>query len=337
MKRKILITGATGLVGSHVLLDVLSNEGVEVFALKRPSSDLTALKNLFQWKSKESLLDEIRWINYDLNDDPSKTFANYQIDEIIHTAAVVSFNPADYATMHNINVEGTKRLLDLAQTLGVRKFGFISSIAALGRVNSSGKYSEDAEWTDNDDNSFYSKTKYQAERLVIEANSENLSTYLVNPGVILGPCDWDKSSGTFFRTGAKGIAFYTRGQNGFVDVRDVSKGILKIMKEGNSGERHILVSESILYRSVFSELCKAFGKKPPGLYSPKWLTNLGWRLDKIKSNIKGVPPTLTKETARNANNCYEYDSSKMISKGFEFIPISETIKYSAPFFKKYYC
>lgn len=337
MKRKILITGATGLVGSHVLLDVLSDPGNEVFALKRPSSDLTALKNLFQWKSKESLLDEIRWINYDLNSDYSEALTDDQIDEIIHTAAVVSFNPADYAAMQHINVAGTKRLLDLARTLGVQKFGFISSIAALGRVNSSGKYSEGAEWTDNDDNSFYSKTKYQAERLVIEANSKEFSTYVVNPGVILGPCDWNKSSGTFFRTGAKGIAFYTRGKNGFVDVRDVAKGILKVMKEGNSGERHILVSESISYRKVFSELCNAFGQKPPGIYSPKWLTNLGWRLDKIKSSLKGVPPTLTKETARNANNCYEYDQSKMISKGFEFTPISETIRYSAPFFKQYYC
>lgn len=336
MKRKVLITGATGLVGSHILLDLLKNHDVDVFALKRKQSDLSSLQNLFEWKNSSSLLDKITWINWDLNEDIPTDSALEKINEIIHTAAVVSFNPTDYEMMSKVNVEATNMLIDFAKRSGVAKFGFISSIAALGRVNANGKYSEDAEWVHNDSNSFYSKTKYEAERQIIGANSEALATYIVNPGVILGPCDWNKSSGTFFRTGAKGIAFYTKGQNGFVDVRDVSKGILHVMRNGNAGERHILVSESVPYRKVFNELCLSFDNKPPRIYSPKWLTGLGWRLDKLKSGIKGIPPTLTKETARNANGIYEYDNSKMRSLDFEFIPISDTINYSASYFKKYY-
>lgn len=336
MKRKILITGATGLVGSHVLLDLLKDDNIDVHALKRDNSDLTPVQNLFEWKDQSSLLEKVTWTNWDLNEDAPDNPHFENIDEIIHTAAVVSFNPADYEMMDTVNIEATKSLLEFAKRKGVTKFGFISSIAALGRVNASGVYTEKAEWVDNNSNSFYSKTKYEAEQIVLGANSDNLNTYIVNPGVILGPCDWNKSSGTLFRTGAKGIAFYTKGQNGFVDVRDVSKGILHVMLNGNSGERHILVGENVPYRKVFSDLCLSFDNKPPRIYSPKWLTGLGWRLDKLKSGIKGIPPTLTKETARNANGVYEYDNSKMRSLGFEFTPITETIKYSAPFFKEYY-
>lgn len=336
MKRKILITGATGLVGSHVLLELLQKEEIDCYALKREQSDLSPLRHLFDWYHKTALLEKMNWIEADLGFELSKTLIPYQFDEIIHTAAVVSFNPSDYAAMERINVDATKKLLQYAQSTGVKKFGFISSIAALGRVNESGIYNEDAQWADNANNSFYSKTKYESEKIVIAANCINLETYIVNPGVILGPCDWNKSSGTFFRTGAKGIAFYTKGQNGFVDVRDVAKGILFVMHEGNSGERHVLVGESLPYRKVFSKLCLAFNKNPPKIYSPQWLTGIGWRLDMIKSRIKGSPPTLTKETARNANGKYTYDNSKMTSIGFVFTPIHQTIEDAVPFFKKYY-
>lgn len=336
MKRKILVTGGTGLVGSHVLLDILKEDEVEVFALKRSNSNLGPLQNLFEWNNCIDLLNKITWIEQDLNVNEMSQELPSNLDEIIHTAAVVSFNPDDYDMMQQVNVNSTENLLKYAKRVGVKKFGFISSIAALGRINSSGKYTEDSEWVENESNSFYSKTKYKSEKLVAAANSNEMKTYYVNPGVILGPCDWNKSSGTIFRTGAKGIKFYTKGQNGFVDVRDVSKGILFVMKNEFNNERHILVCESVPYKRVFSKICKAFGKKPPFIYSPQWMTGIGWRMDKFISRIKGVPPTLTKETARNANGIYEYDNSKMTSKGFEFTPIDKTIEESVPFFRKYY-
>ncbi len=336
LKRKILITGTSGLVGSHVLLDVLQKTDTKVHALKRKNSNLKPLKNLFDWHGKLELLEQVNWIEFDLRDDQLPPTLPDSIDELIHTAAIVSFNPDDNGIMEEVNVKATELLINYARQVGVKKFGFVSSIAALGRVNTSGKYTEDSEWVENESNSFYSKNKYESERMVLAANSEEMSTYLVNPGVILGPCDWGRSSGTFFRTGAKGIAFYTRGANGFVDVRDVSRGLLEVMKNGPSGERHILVSESLPYKQVFTWLAVGFRNKPPRIYSPQWLTGLGWRLDKVRSKIKGTHPTLTKETARNANGVHTYDNSKMMSRGFEFIPIEQSIREAIPFFKKYY-
>lgn len=336
MKRKILITGASGLVGSHILLNLVDQNNTDIYAIKRKSTDLRQLNNLFEWHGKLSKLKLINWVEADLQLESKVTELPSDIDELIHTAAVVSFNPNDYKIMEKVNIEATENLLQFAKQTGIKKFGFISSIASLGRINSVGVYNEDATWYENDSNSYYSRTKYLSEKSVIASNSNELSTYIVNPGVILGPCDWDKSSGTIFRTGSKGMLFYTSGKNGFVGVEDVANGLLTVMKKGQPGERYILVSQSIPYRDIFNQIAQEFDSRSPRIYSPKWLTGLGWRLDKLKSNIQGKPPTLTKETARNAYGVYEYDNTKISNLGFSFTPINESIQKSIPFFKKYY-
>lgn len=335
MKRKTLITGGTGLVGSHVLLDLLSTGESEVYATRREQSDLSSLQKLFEWERSSHLLNQINWVNWDLSSELPSELPD-QLDEIIHTAAVVSFDPNDYSAMDRINITATEELIAFAKRIDVQKFGFISSIAALGRVKEGEKYTEQSEWTKNDTNSYYSETKYLSEKIVMAAHSDKMSCFVVNPGVVLGRCNWNKSSGTIFRTGAKGLSFYTKGKNGFVDVRDVSCALLEIMRRGLSNEKHILVGENIEYRSVFDQIATHFGKKPSKVYSPPWLTGIGWRLDKLISSIKGKSPTLTKETASNANGVHIYDNSKMVNLGFKFIPLSQTIEDSIPFYKKYY-
>lgn len=337
LKRKILITGGTGLVGSHVLLELLEEENVEIYATKRKQSDLTPLKQLFEWKAKSDLLAKICWIEVDLSSHLSP-LDSFSFDEIIHTAAVVSFDPRDYSQMDLTNVKATERLIALAKRSGVKKIGFVSSIASLGRVVGQNKYTELSGWQDSPSNSYYSNTKYQAETLIINANSNELSTFIVNPGVILGPCDWNKSSGTFFKTGAKGILFYTKGKNGFVDVRDVAKGLLSVMNNGASGERHILVSENLSYQTVLNYLTEAFDRSPPKFYANRWLTNMGWRMNKFIAGIKGTSPTLTKESARTSHGIHLYENSKMVKElNFSFTPISTSIKDASSFFKQYYC
>lgn len=336
MKRKILITGGTGLVGSHLLLILSNHSELELFASKRATSDLNIVKRLFDWHNNPNF-DQVQWKTADLEIDQWHDIENEHFDEIIHTAAVVSFNPKDFDLMHKVNINATENLLSFAKRTSVRKFGFISSITSLGRVAGESVYTENSAWQDNAVNSEYSKTKYRSEQFVLAANSDDLNTYIVNPGVILGPCDWNKSSGTFFRTGAKGMKFYTKGQNGFVDVNDVAKGILTVMEKGNPGERHILVGENISYKKVFELLTQGFGSTIPTIYANKLLTDIGWRLDKLISSLKKTEPTLTKESARTSHGFHTYDNNKVQQQlGFQFTPIEASIKQSIPYFKQYY-
>lgn len=329
-ERKVFITGATGLVGSHVLVELSKDDQVEIFAAKRATSNLETVAQLFKHYNKENEFDKIKWVDFNLEDVNSMP----QVDEVIHTAAVVSFNPADYNAMTKTNVEATQKLLKIAKDSGVKKFGFISSIASLGRTKVSNQYNEQSPWSDSSANSFYSKTKYQSEKMVIEANSAEMKTFIINPGVILGPCDWNKSSGTIFRTAIKGMKFYTKGVNGFVDVRDVANGMLTVMKKGKPSEKHIVVGENISYRDVFSKIARNTTRKVPSIYAPKWMTEIGWRIAKLKASLKKESPVLTKESARTAHGLNYYDNTKLPSlEGFQYHTIEDAIQNAVQFLK----
>jgi nucleoside-diphosphate-sugar epimerase len=329
-ERKVFVTGATGLVGSHVLVELSKVDHVEIFAAKRKTSNLETVAQLFKHYKCEVAFDKINWVDFDLEDVSSMP----EINEVIHTAAVVSFNPADYDDMTRTNIEATQKLLKIAKESGVKKFGFVSSIASLGRTKESNQYNEQSPWSDSSANSFYSKTKYQSEKMVIDANSSEMPTFIINPGVILGPCDWNKSSGTIFKTAIKGMRFYTKGVNGFVDVRDVAKGMLNVMAKGIPSEKHIVVGENISYKEVFTKIAKNSTGKTPTIYAPKWMTEIGWRLAKLKAKIKKESPVLTKESARTAHGLNYYDNSKLPSLGdFEYHKIDDTIVNAIEFLK----
>jgi nucleoside-diphosphate-sugar epimerase len=236
--------------------------------------------------------------------------------------------------MHSTNVDATKRLLEMAKNADIKKFGFISSIASLGRTKESNNYTESSPWSESTSNSYYSKTKYFSEKMAIDANSPEMPIYIVNPGVILGPCDWNKSSGTIFKTAVKGLKFYTKGVNGFVDVRDVAQGMLKVMENGMPSEKHIVVGENISYKDVFTKIAIQTNSKIPTIYAPKWMTEIGWRLAKISAKMKNESPALTKESARTSHGLNYYDNSKLPALGgFKYHEMDDTISNALKFMK----
>ena len=328
--RKVFVTGATGLVGSHVLVELSKEEEVEIYAAKRTSSDLQTVAQLFKHYNYEAAYDKINWVDFKLEDVSTMP----QVDEVIHTAAVVSFNPKDYGAMTKTNVDATETLLAIAKKTGVKKFGFISSIASLGRTRESNNYNEKSKWVESSSNSFYSKTKYASEQKVIAANSEEMKTFIINPGVILGPCDWNKSSGTIFKTAIKGIKFYTKGINGFVDARDVSKAMLLVMKQGVASEKHIVVGENIAYRDVFTKIAQQTNSTIPSIYANKLMTEIGWRIAKMKAKSKGESPVLTKESARTSHGHNFYDNTKLPAIGdYQYHEMDDTITNAVTFLK----
>ncbi len=329
-QKKILVTGATGLVGSHILVELSQMEDLTVYAAKRKSSNVSSVAKLFEHYQIASFYEKINWVDFDLNHPE----LNIEVDEIIHSAAVVSFDKNEYQLMTKVNLEGTKKLLKLAKDKNVKKFGFVSSIASLGRTKNSNHYSESSPWSESTSNSYYSITKYQSEQLVIEANSETMSTYIINPGVILGPCDWNNSSGTIFKSAIKGLKFYTKGINGFVDVRDVARAMILVMERGKPQEKHIVVGQNISYKDVFTRIAKQTNSSVPSIYAPKLLTDIGWRLSLLKAKLKNEKPILTKESANTSHGINYYDNKKLIENyQFEYHSIDDAISNSVAFLK----
>ena len=322
-----LVTGGTGLLGSH-LLYYIALSGEKARAIKRKGSNNENVRKLFNYYSPEKpeLFDQIEWVEADILDIFSLEEVMLGIDFIYHCAAMVSFSPKDAEQMLSINGTGTSNLVNIALEKNIKKLCHVSSIASLGRESNSGLINEDCWWKDSPENSNYAKSKYAAEREIWRGAEEGLDCVIVNPSIIIGPGNWEKGSSKMFQTSANGLKYYSEGSSGFVDVRDVALLMIKLMKSNIKSERFILNGENCSYRDFFNFIHDAFSKKRPYIKANKFLSEIAWRTDTIKSFFSGQSPLLTRESARSAHKKHAFSNHKIKERlAHEFIGIQQMI------------
>lgn len=333
----ILLTGATGFLGSHVLYKLLQN-GENVRATKRVTSSLENVKRIFRFYGEEkiALLENVEWIDADLMDVFAVEDAVKGMDEIYHCAAVVSFSPKDKEVMLKTNARGTENLVNAALEAGVKKFCHVSSIAALGRNTTKDIVTEKIWWKPSPKNSDYSVSKYRAEREVWRASEEGLNVVIVNPSVIIGPGDFTSGAYKMMQQAYKGIPFYTDGATAFVDVRDVADTMIRLMKSDAKNERYIVSAANMSYRMFFDLLHDSFGKKRPSIKASKTIVQLARYADKVKSVFTGKEHVITADTVNAVSSAHQYDNSKLIKKlGVKYIPVTQSTKEMCEVFLKY--
>lgn len=326
----ILVTGATGLVGSHLVYELIRS-GKQVRALKRPSSDLEMLRKVFNLYSDQpdELLSKIDWADADIMDIFSLEEAMEGVEEVYHCAALVSFLPEDRKKLMRINTDGTANVVNAALEKKIRKLCHVSSIAALGRPeNQADLINEELVWKTSRNNSNYAISKYGAEREVWRGTAEGLDAVIVNPSIILGVAGASQGSSRIFNTVWKGLKVYPPGMNGFVDVRDVVRAMILLMNSDIRNERFILSVDNIDYKRLFELIATAMGKPVPRFKISPLMSGLAWRVEKLRSMVTGIKPLITRETARTAVQQYEYSNEKIKKElGFEFTPIGETVQH----------
>ena len=320
----ILITGATGLIGSHAALYLLKKD-IAVRALYRSKSSLDKIKALFKAYEKEHLFDKIEWINADINDIPALESAFINVTEVWHCAALISFDRNDEERLRKINIEGTANMVNLSIDFGVEKFCFISSIAALGDAkNPTDIIDEEMEWNAEKHHSDYAISKYGAEMEVWRGQQEGLKTLIVNPGVVLGPGFWDQGSGEIFSAIADDLPFYTNGSTGFVAVTDLVEIMYLLMNNNLFGQRFAVIAENLVYRDIAYSIADAMNVKRPGIRATKWMTELSWIFDWFLSVIIRKKRKIFKETARAVHEQELYSNKKIRSTlNYEFTDIHQ--------------
>lgn len=331
----ILLTGGTGLVGSHLLYE-LTASGKKVRALRRKESNFDMLEKIFRWYNPEEywrLLNLIEWVDGDVADILSLQDALKGVKQVYHCAAVVSFVPSERPNMLKINIDGTANLVNACLHEGVEKLCHCSSIAAVGRPDKGTWVDESLIWKTSRKNSFYSISKFGAEREVWRGSEEGLDVVIVNPSVIIGPGDPNRSSARLFTTVKNGLRFYSSGETGFVDVRDVATAMHLLMESDVMNERYIVNSENMSYRDLFRIFARHAGVKPPFFKAGRGLSEVAWRLEKIRSIITGSNPLITRETAQSANSHYRFSNEKIKSDlGMVFRTVDEAAENTAGFF-----
>jgi nucleoside-diphosphate-sugar epimerase len=323
----ILVTGATGLVGSYLLYDLLRSEEPVRALLHNPQS-LNHTRKIFTGlgADAEELIRKIDWVDGDVLDYFSLLDAMKGVQKVYHCAAIVSFDPRDRDLMMKINVDGTANVVNAALEAGVDKLCHVSSIAALGRTENSNIIDEKSQFRTSSHNSKYSLSKFAGEREVWRGTAEGLKAVVVNPSVILGYSDSDKGSTKMFSTIFRNSMFYGTGINGFVDVQDVVRAMIGLMESKVQNERFVVSGGDFSYREIFTLIARSFGKSDPKFAVPGQVLDIVWRLEWLRGKLTGAKPLITKETARTSKGSFYYSTKKLhCTFNFEFTPIEKTI------------
>ncbi|MBP9067879.1 MAG: NAD-dependent epimerase/dehydratase family protein [Bacteroidia bacterium] len=322
-----LVTGATGLLGSHVVLKLLQ-QGKTVVASKQHSSDISKVKHCFSYYTKdaEALFNKIKWVDLDITDIYSIEEALKGIEHVYHCAGFVSFLEKDFPKLTLLNETGTANLVNACVAKKVKSFCHASSLSTINNADYEGELSEKIFWKTSGKESSYAISKYNAEREVWRGIEEGLNAVIVNPGFILAPGFWKQSSGKLFAFCKKGNMFYTDGSTAYVEVNDVVEVMVRLMDKQIFNERFILIENSYTFKSVFTQIQKKFGKKAPYIKSGIYLLQLGRIADAILSRITGKDRVLTSNTIRTAIGHKKYSNSKVKSAlSFSFKPINEVL------------
>lgn len=316
-KSTVLVTGATGLVGSYLVRYLIQKGMDHIIAIRRKNSDCSLLSDV---------LDQIEFREADINDYEALSAAMAGVGKVYHCAALVSFDERDKNTLLKVNAEGTENVVNVCLEKNINKLVYVSSIAAIGKPP--GKSIDEKDyWQRESNNNAYALSKFLGEQEVWRGEAEGLKIAIVNPTIILGSGFWDVGSNKFFRQAYKNFKFYTNGSTGFVDVRDVVQAMYIIMNSAVTGERYILNAEVIKFKDMMDMVADAIGKKRPSIAVGSFLSGIIWRLEALRGFVTGVRPLITQATAKNAQSTISINNSKSLTiPGFTYRSVERSVK-----------
>jgi dihydroflavonol-4-reductase len=299
---KALVTGATGFVGAAVVRALLKT-GIEVRVIARPGSDSTNLRSL-----------NIEKVPGDLRDKESLRQALTGCRQLYHVAAHYALWAKDPSIFYDINVAGTRNLLEAARDVGVERTVYCSTIGAIGLPPGGGLGTEETPVSLEQMAGHYKRSKYLAEQEVHKLAKEGLPVVIVNPSAPVGEGDVKPTpTGQVIVDFMKGRmpAYIETGMN-IIDVDDVALGHLLAMEKGRQGERYILGSKNLLLREVFEILSQLTGLKAPSIKLPRSAVLPLAYLNHWLANLTGQPPRIPLEGVKMAKYKMHYDGSKAV-------------------------
>jgi len=321
---KVFLTGADGLLGNNIVRELLKRKyTVKAFVLD--GVEVPTLSELAIEISYGNILDL---------DGLLEAATGY--DYIIHAAANTSIWPYRSEIIRNVNIEGTRNILRVAQTLQVKR------LVAIGTANSFGNGSLD---NPGDENSPFSAGKFgldyidsklQAQNLILDAvKNDGLDAIILNPTFMIGPYDTKPSSGELLLALYHGrVPGYTAGGKNYIDARDVAVAACNGLTRGTAGECYIMANENLSYKNFNKLVAKELGVKPPGLFVPKPLILVLGFINELIARLFNTTPGVSLAVARLSLITNYYDAAKAIRElDLPQTPIKEAVHDAFQWFK----
>ena len=323
---KALVTGATGFIGAAVARSLIG-AGTEVRVLVRPSSDLRNLRDL-----------KVEQAHGDLRDRDSLRRALTGCSQLYHVAAHYALWAKDPAIFYEINVTGTRMLLETAREVGTERIVYTSTIGAIGLPPNGGLGTEQTAVSLSHMAGDYKRSKYLAEQEVLKLAQAGLPVVIVNPSAPVGLGDVKPTpTGQMIVDFMKGRmwAYIETGMN-LIDVDDVAIGHLRAMERGRVGERYILGHENLTLREIFTLLSRLTGIPAPRLKLP-WqaILPLAYANRWFADYLSHRPPRIPLEGVRMAKYHMHYDCTKAVRElGLPQTPAEVALRKAVKWFRE---
>ncbi len=323
---KALVTGATGFVGGAVVR-ALVRRGDDVRILVRAGADIQNLQGL-----------SVERIEGDLRDRASLRKSLAGCGQLYHVAAHYALWAKDPSIFYDINVTGTKNLLETAREAGTERIVYCSTIGAIGLPSEGGVGTEETPVSLEQMAGHYKRSKYLAEQEVLKLARAGLPVVIVNPSAPVGAGDVKPTpTGQVIVDYMKGRmpAYIETGMN-IVDVDDVAAGHLLAMEKGRVGERYILGNKNLMLREVFEILSRLTGIKAPSIKLPRLAILPLAHLNLWLSNMTGQPPRIPLEGVKMAKYKMHYDCTKAIRElGIPHTPPEMALEKAVRWFREH--
>ncbi|UHO39920.1 NAD-dependent epimerase/dehydratase family protein [Chryseobacterium capnotolerans] len=317
--KKVFVTGATGLLGTNVIIKLLQN-GYSVIALVRQKSKYLGEKNK-----------NLKLIEGYLTSDLSQYLVN--VDCIIHIAAETSQNLIRYEDYKKVNYDLTAHLLSQAEVCGVRRFLFISSANTIGFGSEEYPGNEDDVQKHPFTDSFYAQSKLNAENYLLQ-NRKHTELIILNPTFMIGAYDRKPSSGKLiFWAWKKKLIFYPKGGKNFVHAEDAANGVIHALERGKNGEKYLLANENLSYKQFFKKVNRITNQSPFMMPIPNVFLNiLGWTGDLLRGLNIETNLCSSNMKALQVHNYYANQKSAE-DLDIHYKPIDKAIEDAVDYFK----
>jgi nucleoside-diphosphate-sugar epimerase len=303
----VLVTGANGFVGSH-LVEALLVQGYKVRCLVRPTSDLTHIRDL-----------PVEWAHGDLRDPSGLTEACRDVDAVCHCAAVT--RALDQETFTRVNTAATEALARVCIDANphLRRFVFLSSHAACGPSEGPDHYLD--EYCCAQPITWYGESKLAAER-ALKAQGERLPVTIVRAAAAFGPRDRDFC--TYFDLVKRGLRLHLgRGERlySLIYVRDLVRFLLMTLENGAAlGETYFACDQARSYVELSEAIAQVLGKRPRPIPLPESVLTPISLWSKVQGRVTGCPALLNDQRVLDMRHRYWLCSGEKARRELAFVP-----------------
>jgi nucleoside-diphosphate-sugar epimerase len=317
----IAVTGASGVVGSAIVRRLL-RDNIQTRCIIRSAASPGLLS---------SIKEPIEIVESDVLDMAGLIEAIDGVDAVVHSAGYVSFNPRRKDRIFDINIQGTRNVVNACLVHGTKKLVHISSVAALGKQKPGTIIDEGSRWVSGAITSDYSHSKYLSELEVYRGQEEGLNISIVNPSVVLAAGDGERSSSRLLGYVWRERPFFTDFNLNYVDARDVAEIVVRLV-EGNlkdfNGERFIANAGSVPIKKVFELIAERFKKRAPGIRISPALARTAARFEELRAAITGGEPAISRHSMRLLRDEVSFENVKAKKVlGMEFQTLENTLDW----------